>query len=196
MYAALIKTVRTQAPAGAALLLAATAVSAQAAPAPPAPLAIPAPNYVTIVQEIEVARPAAAVWARVGKYCDISEWFGLACAITEGKDGQLGVVRVLNGATIELMVARTDLSYTYSQPVRIGQPYNQYHGTLEAKAVSPTTSKLVYSLIFDNSMLLDEPARARDKEQRTTRFAGALKNMKTLAEGGTLPPPAAPAVPR
>lgn len=169
----------------------ASATTALAAPAPPAPLAIPNPNYVSIVMEIDVDRPAAQVWARVGKYCDIAEWFAMTCAITSGVDGQLGAVRLLNGTTIEPLVAKTDLSYTYNQPVRVGVPYNSYHGTLEAKPLTATTSKLVYSLFLDNSQLADDAARQRDIDNRRTRFMGALRNMKILAEGGTLPPPAA-----
>jgi hypothetical protein len=47
----------------------------------------------------------------------------------------------------------------------------------------------VYTIFFDNSMLADEAARAADKERRAQTFTRALQNMKTLAEGGTLPPP-------
>lgn len=176
--------------------LAATALAAPAlaqAPAPPPPLAIPQPHYISIVQEIDVDRPAAAVWARVGRYCGIQEWFGVRCEITSGKEDELGAVRTLNGAIIEVLVAKTDLSYTYTQPVRVGAPYNLYHGTVEAKPTGPNSSKLVYSLVFDNSMLPDDAARERDRQQRATRFMGGLRNMKILAEGGTLPPPAAPA---
>ena len=56
--------------------------------------------------------------------------------------------------------------------------------------MTATTSKLVYTLIFDNSMLADNAARERNKAQRTTTFTQALENMKILAEGGTLPPAA------
>jgi hypothetical protein len=38
-------------------------------------------------------------------------------------------------------------------------------------------------------MLADDAARDRDKARRTASFTRALENMKTLAEGGTLPPP-------
>ena len=62
-----------------------------------------------------------------------------------------------------------------------------YHGTLEARAVSPTTSQLHYALFFDNSNLADDAARETDINSRRTRFTGMLQNMKTLAEGGTLP---------
>ena len=176
--------------ASVSLLGAAGAALAQP-PANPPPLATPNPTYVAIVMEQDVAKPAAEVWKRVGKYCDIGEWSpGLKCQLT-GEDGKVGAVRVLNGSTIEVLVARTDLSYTYTQPVRVGQAYNLYHGTLEAKPVSATASKLVYTLILDNSMLADDAARKADVERRRTRFTQALKDMKTLAEGGKLAPPAA-----
>ena len=157
------------------------------APAQP-PLAIPNPHYVTIPMEITVDRPAAEVWKRIGKYCDITEWLQVApCTIVSGTDGEIGAVR---SGTLEVMVGRTDLSYTYTQPVREGRPYNLYHGTLEAKPLTSTTSKLLYTLVLDNSMLPDDAAREKDIEQRRARFTQALKNMKILAEGGTLPAPA------
>lgn len=164
------------------------------APAPggtgrgPAPLAIPNPHYVSIEMEIDVNRPAAEVWQRVGKYCDIGEWFQTSCTILSGTDGEVGVVRSIGN---EVMVGKTELSYTYTQPVREGRPYNLYHGTLEARPVTATTSKLIYTLMFDNSMLADDAAREADIASRRTRFMNGLKNMKILAEGGTLPPPPA-----
>jgi hypothetical protein len=91
----------------------------------------------------------------------------------------------------EVLVGRTELSYTYTQPVREGRPYDLYHGTLEARPVTPTTSKLVYTLMYDNSMMADDAAREADKARRTATFTTALANMKILAEGGTLPPPPA-----
>jgi hypothetical protein len=182
-------SVRTTAFTAASLAFAAGAALAQP-PANPPPLATPNPTYVAIVMEQDVARPAAEVWKKIGKYCDIAEWSpGLKCQLT-GEDGKVGAVRVLNGSTIEILVARTDLSYTYTQPVRVGQVYNLYHGTLEAKPVSANASKLVYTLILDNSMLADDAARKADVERRRTRFTQALKDMKTLAEGGKLAPPA------
>src|SRR5215467_11563399 len=130
-------------------------VASAQAPAP-APLAIPNPNYVTIPMEITVNRPATEVWKRVGKYCDIGEWLRVQCTITSGKDGEVGTVRSIGN---EILVGKTELSYTYTQPVREGRPYNLYHGTLEARPVTATTSKLVYTLVFDNSMLADDAAR-------------------------------------
>jgi hypothetical protein len=166
----------------------------QAAAPPPAAnanIVVEKPTYVSIPLEITVNRPAAEVWKRVGKYCDISEWLQIAagCTILSGKDGEVGAVR---SVATEVLVAKTEFSYTYTQPVRAGRPYNLYHGTLEARPVTPTTSKLLYTLLYDNSMLPDDAAREKDRASRTATFTRALTNMKTLAEGGTLPPPPAP----
>ena len=155
--------------------------------APAANIVVEKPTYMSIALEITVNRPAADVWARVGKYCDIGEWFQIAagCTIVSGKDGEVGAVRSVAN---EVLVGKTELSYTYTQPVRAGRPYNLYHGTLEARPVTATTSKLLYTLMYDNSMLADDAARERDKATRTATFTRALANMKILAEGGTLPP--------
>jgi hypothetical protein len=158
---------------------------APAAPAAPVSSAVAAPTYISIPLEITVNRPAADVWKRVGKFCDIGEWLRIPCTITSGKDGEFGAVR---SVASEVLVGKTELSYTYTQPVRDGRPYNLYHGTLEARPVTATTSKLVYTLFFDNSMLADNAARETDRARRVTQFTAALENMKILAEGGTLPP--------
>jgi len=158
---------------------------AQTAAAAPSGIVVAAPTYASILMEVAVNKPAADVWKRVGKFCDIGEWLRIPCTITSGKDGDVGAIRSVAN---EVLVGRTELSYTYTQPVREGRPYNLYHGTLEARPVTATTSKLVYTLFFDNSMLADDAARAADKARRNLQFTQALENMKILAEGGTLPP--------
>jgi len=181
----------TRAAGCAAAIACLSGAAAAQAPAPPAQAAPPVstvvakPTYVSIPLEIAVNRPAAEVWKRVGKYCDIGEWLRFPCTITAGQDGEFGAVRSVAN---EVLVGKTELSYTYTQPVREGRPYNLYHGTIEARPVTATTSKLVYTLVYDNSMLADDAARERDRAQRTTQFTTALQNMKILAEGGTLPP--------
>src|ERR1700676_3213619 len=157
----------------------------QPASAEAASIVVTNPTYISIPLEITVNRPASEVWKRVGKYCDIGEWLRIPCTITSGKDGEFGAVRSVAG---EVLVGTTELSYTYTQTVRAGRPYNLYHGTLEARPVTATTSKLVYTLFFDNSMLADNAAREADRARRTVQFTQALENMKILAEGGTLPP--------
>jgi len=137
--------------------------------------------------EITVNRPAAEVWKRIGKYCDVAEWLQIptGCAITSGKDGEFGAVRTVGNG--EVLVSKTELSYTYTQTPREGQPYNLYHGTVEVRPQTATTSKIVYTLFFDNSMLPDDAARAADRARRAERFTQAVQNMKILAEGGKLP---------
>ena len=54
------------------------------AQAPAVPYAIPNPTYTSIPMEITVNRPAAEVWKRVGKYCDIGEWLRIPCTIIPG----------------------------------------------------------------------------------------------------------------
>jgi hypothetical protein len=167
-----------------AVVVMAAAHNTIAQPAAP-PLAVANPHYVSIPMEIAVNRPAAEVWKRIGKFCDIGEWLRMPCTITSGRDGEFGAVR---SVADEILVGKTELSYTYTQPVRQGRPYDVYHGTLEARPVTATTSRIVYTLFFDNSMLPDDAARERNIAQRKTFFMQALENMKTLAEGGTLPP--------
>jgi hypothetical protein len=162
---------------------------AAAAQQQPAPLAVPNPNYVSIPMEITVNKPVADVWNRVGKYCDIAEWLTIpsGCQITSGKDGEIGSVRSVAN---EIMVGKTQYSYTYTQPVREGRPYNLYHGTLEARAIDDKSSKLIYTLVYDNSLVQgDEAAKSAEIERRRTMFTRALNNMKTLAEGGKIPAP-------
>jgi len=164
-----------------------TQTPAPAAPPPSTSIVVASPTYVSIPMEITVNRPATEVWKRIGGYCAIAEWFQIPnCTITQGKDGEFGAVRSVAN---EVLVGKTELSYTYTQPVREGRPYNLYHGTLEARPLTATTSKLIYTLVYDNSMLPDDGAKEKDKAQRTATFTRALQNMKTLAEGGTLPPP-------
>jgi len=174
--------------AGISCFVASAAAQAPAAGQGDSAIVVEKPTYVTINLETTVNRPAAEVWKRVGKWCDVSEWLQIAagCKIVSGRDGEVGAVRTVAN---EVIVAKTEFSYTYTQTPRVGRPYNLYHGTLEVRPLTSTTSKLLYTLLFDNSMLPDDAAREKDKATRTTVFTRALTNMKTLVEGGTLPPP-------
>ncbi len=165
----------------------ATGVHAQAPAGGVSPV-VEKPTYINIPLEIPVNRSAADVWKRVGGYCAISEWLQIAagCKILSG-NGEVGTVRSVGN---EILVAKTEYSYTYTQPVRADRPYNLYHGTLEVRPLTPTTSKIYYTLLLDNSMLPDDATREKDRAARVATFTRALNNMKTLAEGGVLAPPA------
>jgi len=175
-------------------LMAAANAHAQAPAKGDSAIVVDKPTYVTIALETTVNKPVADVWKRIGGYCTISEWLQIAagCKIIAGTDNEVGAVRSVAG---EVLVGKTQYSYTYTQTVRAGRPYNLYHGTIEARAASPTTTRLLYTLIYDNSMMQDDAAREKDKASRAAVFTRALSNMKTLAEGGTLPPPPNPPAP-
>lgn len=185
--------------ASAFLLAFAFPLLAQQRPAP-APLQIPNPHYISIPMTIDVNAPVDKVWPRIGKFCDIGEWSnyptGNTCKITSGTDGEFGAIRTVGN---EVLVGKTKYSYTYAQAPRENTPYNLYHGTLEAEPLTPATTRITYTLFFDNSMLADDAAREADVKSRSANFSARLVNMKTLIEGGTLPAPlkpAAPATPR
>lgn len=169
------------------LVLTVAACAAQHRPAE-APLQIPNPHYATIDESIVVNAPVNKVWARVGGFCDITEWMNSPewedCRYLQG-DGGPGTVRSIVN---EVLVGQTLHSYTYAQPPRKGALYNLAHGTLAAQALSPATTRLTYTMLRDDSILPDDAARKRDEEARRARVSEWLKNMKVLAEGGKLPP--------
>jgi hypothetical protein len=142
-----------------------------------------APDYRTIEMSIDINKPAAEVWSKVGGYCDIAAWLKVDCKITAGEGG-VGTVRSLAGGRVtEVLVGKTALSYGYAFPIK-GNAYNDfYHGFMEARPLTATTSRILYALLYDASNLPDEAARTADVERRRKMFEGALQNMKQLAEG-------------
>jgi len=134
-------------------------------------------DYVSIVQETTIAVPADVAWAKLNKYCDIGPWLKTTCEITAGKDGELGAVRKIAGRIEEVIVAVTPMSYSYADV----DPKIFYHGTVEIRPVNKTSSKLVYSLFFDQTTV---PAEQRDanKSRRQQMFAGVMATMKAQAE--------------
>src|SRR5271163_445417 len=130
------------------------------------PLQIPNPHYATMTESIVVDAPVAKVWARVGGFCDITEWMNSPewedCKYLQG-DGGLGTVRSIVN---EVLVGQTQYSYTYAQPPHKDTLYNLAHGTLAAEALTPTTARLTYTMLRDDSMLPDSAARAQDDDAR------------------------------
>ena len=67
------------------------------------------PEYVAIRMEIDVNKPAAVVWAKVGGYCDLGKWLAagreIPCVVTSG-DGGIGTVRKIGTSVIEVLIAR------------------------------------------------------------------------------------------
>ena len=139
-----------------------------------------AAEYVSVVQEIDVAKPADVVWKKVGDFCAIKDWLGggrLTCTYASGTGG-LGTDRLLAGRIHEVMVSRSDLSYTYTQPL---SPI-EYHGTVEVKPTGKGTSKIIYTLFYDLAPLPDQAAKDKDRAGKAAMFMGALHSMKALSE--------------
>jgi hypothetical protein len=147
------------------------------APAPMTGYTNTTPDFVDIHMERNVDRPAALVWSRVGGYCQIADWFGTKCVYTSG-NGDIGTNRQLNGTTNELMVAKTPLSYAYSQPL---SPI-YYHGNLSVEVVDATHSKIVYDLLYDAGPLGTPEAKAADMARRKTRFEQGIDKMMQLSD--------------
>lgn len=147
----------------------------------------PKPEYVSIPMEITVNKPAAEVWAKVGGWCDISKWItptgGVPCEVTSSHS-DVGSVRVIAGRVTEIMTAKTEFGYGYTQPAVEGKWYNTYHGFVEARPVNATTSKIIYTLMLDVADKADQAAKDADVAGRRKQFEGALANMKKLAEAG------------
>jgi hypothetical protein len=166
----------------AVLLIAATPVLAQPAPAPAAPPASPvssAPkNWATIVMTANVNHNADEAWKRIGgnDYCAFIKFLGMnSCVLTVGT-GDVGTNRRLNDRIDELLVSKTSRSYVYAQPT---SPIF-YHGTMAVEPVTATTSRIVYTLVYDNANIA--PAeRAAEMDRRRVRFQDAIDKMAASA---------------
>jgi hypothetical protein len=142
------------------------------------------PEYTKVEISIDIDISATDLWARVGGYCDIRDWANIGCDITSG-DGEMGTVRTLtvpSGKIVEILIAKTDLAYGYTQPVQEGSFYNLYHGFMEARPIDENHSKLLYTVVYDLSDLPDQAAKTADIAGRRGMFEGALKNIKAVVE--------------
>ena len=149
------------------------------------PLLNPNPLYAALPMSIVVDAPVEKVWARVGKYCDIGEWGFRGCDLIYGKEGEIGAVRTTGHSVI---VGQTRYSYTYTQPLRATGLYPMYHGTLEARPLGSGRTTLYYTLVWDSSTQPDPASRQKQVETYRLLFEKMLRNMKKLAQGGTLTP--------
>jgi hypothetical protein len=165
----------------AALLAIATPALAQPAPAPAAPASpvSAAPrNWATIVMTANLNSGADEGWKRINgnDYCAFIKYLGMNdCVLTVGT-GDVGTNRRLNGRIDELLVAKTSRSYTYAQPT---SPIF-YHGTMAVEPVTATTSRIVYTLMYDNANIA--PAeRAAEMDRRRARFQESIDKMAAAA---------------
>ncbi|HEY4077601.1 MAG TPA: hypothetical protein VGM26_11805 [Rhizomicrobium sp.] len=164
------------------MMTAATVALATTAQAQTAQTPQPA-DWTTLNLTAEVAKPAYLVWDKIGgnDWCGIAKYLDVkGCKIDSGK-GELGSVRSIDTGTaqvVEIAVARTPYSYTYAQPFT---PIF-YHGTLGVEAVDATHSKIVYTLLWNQTAVGDAAAQAAARESRRSRFQAAVDKMKVVAD--------------
>lgn len=125
--------------------------------------------------------PAKVAWERIGGFCMLDQWFpDMKCTLSHGK-GEPGTVRTMEskmGGGEEVAVARTSSSYTYTMAKPI---LPMYHGTLQVDSTGPKTSKIVYTLFWDQEPV---PADQREKSRdgMVATFTPLLDKMKATAE--------------
>jgi hypothetical protein len=164
----------------------ATALLALAAPAGlflavvPATAQTPQPaDWLTLTFSADLNKSADVAWQRVGgnELCAIAKYLDVkSCEIVSGK-GELGSVRTINGTIVENIVARSKYSYTYAQPFT---PIF-YHGTMSIEPLTATTSRLHYTLIWNQNGYPDDKTRTEQREGRKTRFQAAVDKMAAAA---------------
>jgi len=140
-------------------------------------------DWTILTMTANVNKPADIAWDRIGghDWCGILRYLNrlTGCTINSGK-GEVGSVRtVMVGTTptVEMAVARTPLSYTYAQPFT---PIF-YHGTMAVEPVDATHSKIVYTLIWNQTAVGDAQAQAAAREGRQKSFQLAVDKMAEAA---------------
>jgi hypothetical protein len=127
-------------------------------------------------------KPAAVTWDRIGghDWCGIARFLDLkSCTIMSGK-GELGSLRQVEvgpNKIVEIAVARTPLSYTYAQPFT---PIF-YHGTMSVEPVDATHSRIVYTLMWNQTAVGDAAAQKAAHDSRQVRFQAAVDKMAAAA---------------
>ncbi len=138
-----------------------------------------AADYVSVTLEKPIARSADAAWAKIGPFCAVKDIFKFTCEIVSGDGGVGSVRKVADGRAVEVMVGKTEHSYTFAFP----EPNPiAFHGTIAVEPIAPQHSKAVFTLFWDQEGLATSEAKARDKTSRIELITRALNNMKDLAE--------------
>lgn len=136
-------------------------------------------NWVTLTMTANINKPQDVAWKRIGgnDWCGIAKYLDVkSCTITSGH-GEVGSLRLINGSIVEIAVARTPYSYTYAQPFT---PIF-YHGTMAIEPTDATHSKLVYTLIWNQTAVGDAKAQKDARESRQKRFQAAVDKMAAAA---------------
>lgn len=136
-------------------------------------------DWLTLTFTAELNKSADVAWERMGgnELCGIVTYLDIkSCEVVSGK-GELGSVRTINGTIVENIVSRSRYSYTYAQPFT---PIF-YHGTMSVEPLTAGSSRLVYTLIWNQTAVGDAAAQAAARESRRSRFQEAVDKMAAAA---------------
>ncbi|WP_295993796.1 hypothetical protein [Rugamonas sp.] len=140
----------------------------------------PSPHFIAIVASIEILRPVDEAWSIIGSYGDAGRFIDTASMLLSGH-GEIGSVRQIGDGIVEVLIGLSRHAYTYAQIQGPMAPFT-YHGCLDLRMETATTSRLLYTLSYDQADM-DEARRQQEFDRITKRFNDVVKTMKLCAEG-------------
>ena len=137
-------------------------------------------DWTTITLSANLNKGADTAWEKIGgnDWCAIAKYLDVkGCTIGKGELGSIRTIDTGTAKLVEIAVSRTAHSYTYAQPFT---PIF-YHGTLAVEPVDKGHSRLVYTLIWNQTAVGDAAAQTAAREGRTKRFQAAVDKMAAAA---------------
>jgi hypothetical protein len=136
-------------------------------------------EFAVVACSVDVQRPVDEAWSEIGDFADAGRFLNVVSKLVSG-NGQLGSVRMVGNAILEVMAGSTSHSYTYAQ-VQGPMAAFSYHGCVALSASDSASCRLTYTLIYDQTMM-DQARRVSEFERVSMRFSNAARAMKLAAE--------------
>ncbi|HEY0757906.1 MAG TPA: hypothetical protein VGD59_01485 [Acidisarcina sp.] len=136
-------------------------------------------DFAIVACSVAVNRPIDEAWREIGDFADAGRFLNVFSKLVSGI-GQLGSVRLVGDAILEVMVGSSSHSYSYAQ-VRGPMAGFSYHGCLELSPLNSESCRLSYTLVYDQAPM-DAARRTSEFERVSLRFKNAAQAMKAAAE--------------
>jgi carbon monoxide dehydrogenase subunit G len=157
------------------------------------PAAAHGPTRQKVVEEIAIAAPAAAVWARIRNFDALKDWHPAVAASPATQGNQAGSVRQLTlqggGALTETLEGHDDPHMKYSYRAKDGGalPVTNYTSTLTVKPDGETRCSVEWRGAFYRGYPNNDPPPDQNDEAAVRAVTGVyqsgLANLKKLVEG-------------
>jgi hypothetical protein len=141
--------------------------------------ALALPDIVVIVSEISIARSPSKAWSVIGEYGTAGKYLNVESSLRQG-GGEIGSVRSIGPSVLEVLVGKSEHSYTYTQTAGPMASF-AYHGHVVLFPESDGGCRLAYTISYDQTSM-DEAKRAYEQNRIRPRFEAMIKAMKTDAE--------------